>query len=57
MKLNLEKCMVLHITVKTNPLLSDYSLHGHKLDSVSEAKYLGVLLDSKLRLTCLLNQF
>jgi len=43
MKFNLEKCMVLHITLKTDPLLSDYSLHGHKLDSVSEAKYLGTL--------------
>ena len=37
--------MVLHITLKRNLLLSEYSLHGSNLDS---AKYLGVLLDSKL---------
>ena len=48
MKFNLDKYMVLHITLERNPLLSEYSLHRHNLDSASEAIYLGVLLDSKL---------
>ena len=48
MKFNIDKCMVLHVTLKRNPILSEYSLHGHNLNTVSEAKYLGVLLDSKL---------
>ena len=48
MKFNIDKCMVLHVTLKRNPILSEYSLHGHNLNTVSKAKYLGVLLDSRL---------
>ena len=48
MKFNIDKCMVLHVTLKRNPILSEYTLHGQNLNTVSEAKYLGVLLDSKL---------
>jgi len=48
MKFNIDKCMVLHVTLKRNPILSEYSLHGHNLKTVSKAKYLGVLLDSRL---------
>ena len=48
MKFNIDKCMVLSVTLKRNPLLTDYCLHNQKLLVVSKAKYLGVILDSKL---------
>jgi len=48
MKFNISKCMAITITLKQNPLVSDYFLHGCKLTADAEAKYLGVLLDSKL---------
>jgi len=48
MKFNISKCTVLTITLKQNPLVSEYFIHGRKLTAVTEAKYLGVLLDSKL---------
>ena len=40
--------MVLIITLKRKPSLTDYYLHNQKLTVVSKAKYLGVILDSKL---------
>ena len=48
MKFNIDKCMVLSVTLKRNPLLADYYLHNQKLLVVSKAKYLGIILDSKL---------
>ena len=52
MKFNIEKCMVLTVTLKKNPLHSEYYLHNHKLTNVTKAKYLGVTLDSKLPYRC-----
>ena len=45
-----EKCQVLTITrkFKRNIKVKDYKIHGHTLDRVDSAKYLGVILDSKL---------
>ena len=40
--------MVLTVTLKKNPLSTEYYLHNYKLTTVSKAKYLGVTLDSKL---------
>ena len=48
MKFNIDKCMVMLITLKKNPLPFEYHLHNRKLSTVTEAKYLGVLLDSEL---------
>ena len=48
MKFNIEKCMILTITLKHNPHISEYTLHGKKLTSVTNAKYLGINFDSKL---------
>ena len=45
-----EKCMVLRITkrLERNRIIKNYQIHGHVLDTVDSAKYLGVTLDSKL---------
>ena len=47
MTFNTTKCEVIQITLK-NPIQSTYYLYGHQLQQVTEAKYLGVTLDSKL---------
>ena len=43
------KCNVLTISRKPNPIKYNYSLHGHTLESVESAKYLGCLISSDLR--------
>jgi len=48
MSLNIDKCMVLTVKLKSNPIISQYILHGHGLALVNSAKYLGVVIDSKL---------
>ena len=39
-----EKCNVLSITKKRNPVINCYILHGHQLEQVQSAKYLGVAI-------------
>ena len=48
MQLNIDKCMVLTVTLKKKPLMTSYTLHSHPLASFSSVKYLGVTIDSKL---------
>ena len=48
MKFNATKCQVLQVTNKRNPITASYSIHGHTLEVVSSAKYLGVHLDTHL---------
>jgi hypothetical protein len=43
-----DKCSVLTITNKKNPVKHNYLLHNHTLESVSSAKYLGITLQSDL---------
>ena len=45
-----EKCQVLTITrkLKRNIIIKNYEIHNHTLDRVDSAKYLGIILDSKL---------
>ena len=40
--------MILTITLKHNPYIAEYTLHGKKLKPVANAKYLGITFDSKL---------
>ena len=42
MEFHPQKCVVLNFTRKKKPLQCKYMLHGHTLESVKEAKYLGV---------------
>ena len=48
MSFNVSKCHLLTITRKNNPIQCRYSLHGQNLESVKNAKYLGVELSSTL---------
>jgi hypothetical protein len=42
------KCTTLRCTQKHRPLITDYTLHGHTLSTVTTAKYLGVTLHNKM---------
>ena len=48
MSFNVDKCMVVSVTLKRTPVHANYTLHGKKLTVVECAKYLGVSIDSKL---------
>ena len=43
-----EKCQLLRITKQRKPSHYVYNIHGVLIDSVKEAKYLGVTIDNKL---------
>jgi hypothetical protein len=49
MEFNPSKCQVLHVTRNKNVIMQKYYLHGQVLDSVSDAKYLGLDLSSDLK--------
>ncbi len=49
MKFHPEKCNVLTISKKRNTIKRDYTLHGHTLEPVTSAKYLGVTMTSDLK--------
>jgi len=44
-----DKCVVLPITKKKDPLELNYNLHGHNLEHVSSANYLGATIASDLK--------
>ena len=48
MSFNLQKCEFLRITLKKNPIAVQYTLHDYTIHEVTHAKYLGVVIDSKL---------
>ena len=48
MEFNVTKCHMLRVTDKKDPIPSSYKLHGHTLEEVPNAKYLGVELTSHL---------
>jgi hypothetical protein len=49
MKLHPDKCTVLRVTNKKKTIDAKYQLHGHKLESVTSAKYLGLAFTNKLQ--------
>ena len=48
MHINPSKCQVLHICKSPNPIKTQYVLHGHVLEAVEHAKYLGLDIGNKL---------
>ena len=48
MEFHPKKCQVLNITNKKKPVKYPYTIHGHVLDTVKSAKYLGVHIQSQL---------
>ena len=48
MEFNPSKCQVLHITRSCNPIRYNYTMHGQTLESVENARYLGVDISSDL---------
>ena len=48
MEFNTDKCQVLRVSRKRDPLIHEYILHGKILESVDYAKYLGVSITSDL---------
>ena len=44
-----DKCNVLTITRKRKPIVKEYVLHGHTLESLKSAKYLGCTISSDLK--------
>ena len=49
MQFHPDKCVVLPITKRKDPLELNYNLHGHNLEHVSSAKYLPVTITSDLK--------
>lgn len=49
MEFHPQKCQTIHITRNKHPIKNKYTLHGHTLESVSSAKYLGVTITSDLK--------
>ena len=48
MHFNIDKCVVLRVTLKHNPFTTEYFLDNQKLSSATKARYLGVIFDNKL---------
>ena len=48
MYFNIDKCMVLRVTLKQISLTTEYFLDNQKINSTTKAKYLGVTFDNKL---------
>jgi hypothetical protein len=49
MKFHPDKCNVLRVTNKTQKTEANYHLHGHTLELVTSAKYLGLTITNKLQ--------
>ena len=48
MEFHPEKCEVITITRKPNPVVFNYTMHGHKLQHVDSIKYLGLTIARRI---------
>ena len=48
MQFHPDKCEVISITRKENPIITNYTLHGHQLQHVNSVKYLGLTVSNDL---------
>ena len=48
-KFHPDKCNVLQVTNRRTPIPTSYNLHGHTLEAVTSAKYLGVTIQNNLK--------
>ncbi len=55
MEFHPKKCQVLTFSRKQNTVTFDYKLHGHRLERVKEAKYLGVTFQQDLQFSTHIN--
>ena len=51
MEFNSDKCEVLRITRKRNPVIFPYKLHNKELNVTNAAKYLGVTISKDINWT------
>ena len=49
MEFHPNKCKLLRVTNKTKPILADYHIHNENLECVENAKYLGVIINKRLK--------
>ena len=48
MKFNIDKCYIMHVTHKRNPLLMTYKVNGRPLEATAGHTYLGIGINNKL---------
>ena len=56
MKFHPDKCNVLKVSNRKKPINTTYHLHGHTLEEVTTAKYLGVYIQNNLKWESHINQ-
>ena len=49
MQFNTVKCELMSVTNKMNPIMSNYFLNGKMIKRKRKIKYLGIIIDDKLR--------
>ena len=48
MKFNIDKCYIMHVTHKRNPLLMTYNMNGRPIEHTASHTYLGIGINNKL---------
>ena len=48
MKFNIEKCYIMHVTHKRNPLFTTYEMNSRSFEVTASHTYLGIGINNKL---------